>query len=1035
MRQWGIDRGIALFGLASIVSFVLMALMSAALAASTTTSLIVSPERAMPGQTVTLMATVMPVIFSGGPWPTGKVRFLADGALLGEVDLAGSMVAISPYFTAPPPGLVSLKAEYSGDGIYASSNASHTLAVKAFLITTPTLRDGVAGEPYNQGIAVGGGSGNYTFSMTGGPAGLNLSAAGVLSGTPVQTGSFSIAVTAKDNASGDSDSRSFIVRIGAPTISIHQSTLPTPVLGTAYSQFLTAAGGVGPYIYSISSGALPAGLQLSTEGKIEGTPTEAGDFSFTIVATDNSTGAGAPFAGSQSYSLKITAPTITIAPSALSRATAGTSYNQTLTASGGTAPYGYDIGSGQVLPKGLFLAPDGTLGGTATETGMFSFDVVVKDRYGSPATRNYTLTVGSSPITGVLPNTLTEAMAGTPYNQAFTASGGLAPYTFSRALGSSPPPGLKVSADGILSGTPTKAGHYAFSIVARDSGTSSWIQRLTLVVKMPTIAITPDTLPNATGGSAYDQPLSATGGGAPYSFAVSDGALPVGLSLKADGRLSGTPGVAGSFAFTVKVTDANSYAATQAYTLTVSAPLPVAKDISVDLLAGTSARANLTSGAVGGPFTAAAIVAAPAAASGMARVDANSDGYDLVFESAATASGAVAVSYTLSNRWGVSVPATVTFNIAARPDPAQDPEVTGLIAAQMEAASRLAASQTRNFNGRLEQLHDEGQRHANSVGIQLGLANGAKKPLGYTGDERDRQQSVFMQGFPMDRLDGKQGDMQNAMAFWAGGFINFGQRDGAIDIRQTLAGISGGVDYRFSPRFVGGVGFGYGRDSADIGDKGTRSEASALSVAAYGSYSPLANVFIDGLLGYSRLDFESRRFVTPTGDFATGGRDGQQLFGSLTTAYEHQRDGWLLSPYGRLEASWSRLDSYTEISAGSFSLVYGEQSLTTLAGVLGLRAQYAVATTWGVFTPKARLEYTHDFSGSSRASVGYADLGNGLPYGFDVEGSVKDRLGIGLGFDAGLDNGWLLGLDYSTALAGSGSGEDHTVAVRIGSRW
>jgi uncharacterized protein YhjY with autotransporter beta-barrel domain len=72
------------------------------------------------------------------------------------------------------------------------------------------------------------------------------------------------------------------------------------------------------------------------------------------------------------------------------------------------------------------------------------------------------------------------------------------------------------------------------------------------------IAITPDTLPGGQQGKPYDQALSATGGAAPYSFAISSGALPPGLSLASDGHLTGIPTALGSHAFAVTATDANS---------------------------------------------------------------------------------------------------------------------------------------------------------------------------------------------------------------------------------------------------------------------------------------------------------------------------------------------------------------------------------------------------------------------------------------------------------------------------------------------
>src|SRR5207247_997823 len=134
------------------------------------------------------------------------------------------------------------------------------------------------------------------------------------------------------------------------------ATLPGAQAGVAYSQVLTASGGNAPYSnFTISAGALPAGLTLSSTGTISGTPAAVGTFSFTVTAQDSTTGPAAPYTGSQNYSLTVAAPSITITPSSLPGAQAGAAYSQTLSGSGGTAPYSnFNISAG-TLPAGLTL--------------------------------------------------------------------------------------------------------------------------------------------------------------------------------------------------------------------------------------------------------------------------------------------------------------------------------------------------------------------------------------------------------------------------------------------------------------------------------------------------------------------------------------------------------------------------------------------------------------------------------------------------------------------------------------------------------
>src|SRR5690606_15797687 len=152
-------------------------------------------------------------------------------------------------------------------------------------------------------------------------------------------------------------------------------------------------------------------------------------------------------------------------------------------------------------------------------------------------------------------------------------------------------------------------------------------------------------------------------------------------------------------------------------------------------------------------------------------------------------------------------------------------------------------------------------------------------------------------------------------------------------------------------------------------------------------------------------------------DFATGNRSGHQLFGSLTAAYEFRDKTWLFSPYGRVELSRTWLDGFAEDGGGGFGLRYGDQSIDTVSGVIGLRAEYAFKTSWGSLTPGARVEYTHDFAGSSRINLGYLDLDH-LPYWLDIEASNRSYMTLGLSLDAQLPQEWTLGLDYRS--------EEHT---------
>jgi len=502
----------------------------------------------------------------------------------------------------------------------------------------------------------------------------------------------------------------------------------------------------------------------------------------------------------------------------------------------------------------------------------------------------------------------------------------------------------------------------------------------------------------------------------------------------------------GANQFSIVVTAQDGMTArTYVVSVTRSRPAPIAISRTIEVVAGTTATVDLTEGARGGPFTTASLTSVPDPGAGAVHLEAAQK--RLSFDASPAFSGTAKVGYTLSNAFGTSAPASVTFVVVARPDPTEDAEVAGLLRAQVDTARRFAQYQTRNFNNRLEQLHDEGDRRRNSLDIRLGYRQsddgsdrsdvqrrldqmGGNTPglLGYApGTDASSRRGESASG---DTAQAIHGPDFGRLAVWSGGFVDFAERDkGGLDIDSTTVGVSAGMDYRFSDRFVGGFGIGYGRDKSDIGDNGTESRGTAYSAAVYGSYKPVQNLFLDGLIGGSWLDFDSTRYVTGTGDFARGSRDGRQLFGSLTAAYEFRDAEWLVSPYGRVELSRSWLDGFTEKGGGIYGLTYGDQTVDTTAGVLGMRASYAFKMDWGTLTPGARAEYTHDFAGSSRVRLGYTDIGT-LPYAFEAEAVGNDYATLGLSLDAALLNDWMIGLEYRTAF-GSGR-QDHAVGLRIG---
>jgi uncharacterized protein YhjY with autotransporter beta-barrel domain len=917
---------------------------------------------------------------TSGTLPTGLA--FSGSTLSGTATTAGSV-----SFT------VTATSSVTGAGAPFRVTGTYTLTITAPSITVgpTTLPAPAIGVPYNQTVTATGGSGSSTFAITSGslPAGLSMGPSGVIAGTSTAAGSFNFTVTATDvhNFSG---SRPYSFTVGAPSIAVAPNSLPNGAAGTAYSQQLAATGGGAPYAFSVSVGTLPTGLTLdAASGLLHGTPTAFGAFNFTVKATDSTTGTGAPFFGTQAYTVTI-APvplvtTLAVASTVLTAGSAATPFIP-VTASGGTGTLSYAVSPG--LPTGLSFS---------TTTGQ-----ITSTPSGASAANTYTVTVTDQT-------------------------------------------------------TPT-------------SQTSS--KTFSLAVVAPAFAFTPaaGALPNAIAAAAYSQTVAVSGGTAPYTFTIASGALPVGLALNSStGAITGAATATGSFSFVVSAKDAHNQTGTAAYTLSVTAPAVVAVSTSATAAPGATVTVDLTNGAAGGPFTSAQLLSLSPPSAGTALITlgdtaSNSEtvvaalvagGHFLLkFTPSATFSGTAVATFTLSSAFGISAPATVTFTVTPRPDPSKDAEVIGLVNAQAQAAQHFASTQITNFNDRLEKLHD-GECHQNSYGLGLTDSRSALNtdPLRNTsaGSSANNAASGGNVG-PTDtntsssagnggaasngdaggragRRDAKKRETKDTkpsgcdvaaqrFAAWTGGFVNFGrlQTNASTGIDYVSTGISAGVDYWFSPAFTGGFGIGYGHDKSSIGSNGTMSDGVSYSAALYGSWHPSRHTFLDAVIGYGIMNFDSDRYVTGSNaEFAAGSRNGHQIFGSVTSGYEYKANGVLVSPYARVSASWSTLDAFTETGGGIFALQYGTQTVNSFTGGFGIRAEYEIKQVWGAITPRARLEYAHEFDGASIATVAYADLAAGPTYLLPITPTGSDYITTGLGADFSFIDGWMLSIDYRTA--------------------
>ncbi|MEA2166132.1 MAG: hypothetical protein QOK37_4259 [Thermoanaerobaculia bacterium] len=466
-------------------------------------------------------------------------------------------------------------------------------------VTNPAVNTGVAGVPFSQTFTQSGGVGATTFSLGSGtlPAGLTLAANGVLSGTPTQTGSFPITVKATDSNGCTGTGPTYTLTITCQTITVTNPSTSSGVAGSPFSATFTQSGGIGATTFSLASGTLPAGLTLASNGTLSGTPTQTGSFTITVKATDSNgcSGTGAP------YTLTITCQTITVTNPSVNSGVAGSAFSQTFTQSGGIGTTTFSLASG-TLPAGLTLAANGTLSGTPTQTGSFTITVKATDSNGCNGTGpSYTLTISCQTIIVNNP-AVSTGVAGSPFSQTFTQSGGIGATTFTLASGTLPS-GLTLAANGTLSGTPTVVGTFPITVTATDAnGCSGTGPTYNLVISCQTITVTPPAVNSGVAGSPFSQTFTQSGAIGTANFAVTAGTLPSGLSLAANGVLSGTPLQTGTFTITVTVTDSNGCTGSANYTLTITCQTITVTNPAVSSgTAGAAFSQTFTqSGAIGG---------------------------------------------------------------------------------------------------------------------------------------------------------------------------------------------------------------------------------------------------------------------------------------------------------------------------------------------------------------------------------------------------------------------------------------------------
>lgn len=452
---------------------------------------------------------------------------------------------------------------------------------------------GQVGVPFSSSaLTVSGGTSPFTFSADTLPAGLTLNTfTGAVTGTPTAAGSFNIRVTDANNFS-TTTACPYIIwpAVGASCVAI------TAVQGLAITPVtMTATGGTGSG-YTFSATGLPAGLTMSSTGTISGTPVVSGTFSYTVTITDS-----AGNKGTSNCSVSVSAPLnlcgltwgywknhVSLWP-VTSLVLGSQTYSQSdlttllgLPVAGDAsinlvhqliaAKFNVYHGTNPSTDGGAIAAADALL---ATFIGKLPYNVDPNSAAGSQMTTiagqldTFNSDGAGQPGCSAGPTPLTLACAaGTgqvnvSYSSSFAVTGGMAPYTWSLISGALPPGLTLNTSTGALSGTPTTFGVYNFTVMVTDAtyspGSTAGMKTVSCSITIqpgtPTLTV---KCPSATAtvGVAYSSSVVATGGTAPYTYALYNSVLPPGLTLNAStGAIAGTPTASGSYSFMIYAVD------------------------------------------------------------------------------------------------------------------------------------------------------------------------------------------------------------------------------------------------------------------------------------------------------------------------------------------------------------------------------------------------------------------------------------------------------------------------------------------------
>ena len=356
------------------------------------------------------------------------------------------------------------------------------------------------------------------------------------------------------------------------------------------------------------------------------------------------------------------------------------------------------------------------------------------------------------------------------------------------------------------------------------------------------------------------------------------------------------------------------------------------------------------------------------------------------------------------NEYTLSCPFKVTASSTCD-TPLNDKDVRGVVDVQINTAKNFAKDSSQSALKRLANLKAKDDNKS-AQKIELNFQNETLNKISNNVLSSTPAKKTLSQQFRQ-----LQKNLPEDWALWTEGSISFGKiGENSLSSAQDIdgLGITVGVDTKIDDDKILGVALRVGNTDIDVGTFGSKVDTNALSLSVYGINSLEDKNFLKHVFGVSYLDSDIVRKDEGNTNTHTGDREGKQVFGSLNFGREYENGDAIIVPIGRIDGSYTILNSYTE--SGEAALSYNDQVISSLMASLGVLIDEDINLENSSIKSRVNLEYSKEFASNSKVVTSYVSDSESFEY--QADNKNRDIYTAGLGFDFKHDQGLTISTDY-----------------------